>query len=1241
MKIISAVVVLWLLACAPVFAGMPAWQWLNGPYVGRAVDITIGSGGGQKILYAANENASLFRSTDEGSNWLPTSMGSPTCVTTAPQNPQIAYTGGSWKVYKTNDGGVNWVFKSAGIGAVSPLCLAVDPSEPNATFVLLGSASQGGSSILYRTFTGGDAWEPRNVSTNQMDVFDIAVVPSPTRKLFLAGGNGTDGGFYLSVDDGSNWQRRLVADVRAVAYDATNPLNVWEGEVVSGQAGVRKSTDGGASWPPLTTILPKGTCITSLAVTAPNRVYASTDEGMFLSIDGGQNWTEINNGIYMRHIRSIAVDPSYVQNLYLGGRISIYRSSDGGQNWNERVQGMELPDVMGVSASLPDANYVLGVETVHKNINGGQAWLTIDDESTVYGSRYGIVASPTEPLEAFYSFENIFENNNIRRTMDGGHSWVNLFDPPVWATYTSVAVDPCDGRIVYEAFRGSSIWPGIFKSTDRGNSWSSVCPTAQDVLSLSIDLWSPSTVFAGGSDSPARIYRTTNGGANWNTIYLPQNGGVQDICSNSPINTVYARVNDSSSGHGVYKSTNGGDVWFGCGLQGYTLSALAMDHSEPEILYAATEAPDKTLLTVDGGKEWTEINSPLPSHAEDLALDVYHPVSVYAGTTHGLYSLTPTWQFKSLTSASSSASDSNSQRKLVRQEGTSNLHAVYHSGSSTTHNVYYTTSTDGGATWSRKILLGQGSFPAIALDEGGNPQVIWLSDSDNALRYAYRQGGVWSAGQTLYTASASDKIGPPAFCAVHSVAGSRGHVVFNWKSGTGSSTAVKYGWFTLNASGTLQNVVNVDSGNNSSSFCSRPSLASSLSLGSYYLHASWAKGTNVWYSYKQLDSGPWTNTKISQNNTINAQPNIEFYGDAVNVAWVQTSSSPVSVINRYRSFPYGSWSTWKTVSQAAGCSSPQMASGVYCVWNEGDNEIYYAYRVGGVWQTKINLSNTPERSVSPQVAFLPGMMGTTLFCFWTENNSAPYQEYFTTTMGPLSGFFTLDAGQTDPSPYTVHRGGYLQYTQEPEKTVDTDGSYLTYRFDRLDPKMLYLVRASYYQESGSPVGLEVKVNGSVFANLAVPNRSVIKGEAWVPSELYSDSVVEITIRKKSGTLGTLGYLELCQAEPKGKGGPQSSGLADLSLPREFSLDSGYPNPMTSEGRIDYALPKASSVDLTVYNISGQVVRRLVSEPSKAPGRYSVRWDGRNKNGHRVPGGVYFYRLNAGNFSETRKFIVVR
>lgn len=1243
---------LFLVAGTIAYAGMPSWQWMNGPYVGRAVDISIGSDIQGKVLYAADDYAYLYKSTNEGQLWEKIqSLATPACVVVAPNTPDIAYTGGNWgpdnQVYKTVDRGQNWSSKSSNLGNTSPLCLAVDPSDPNASFVLLGSAIQGGSEVFYRTLNGGDQWFPFNVGTNQMDVFDIAVVPGPLRKLFLAGGNGTDGGFYLSTNDGTSWIQTHPAppaDVRAVAYDATNPLNVWEGENIGTQAAVRKSSDGGLNWSQ-PYYLPQETFITALAVTASDRVYAATGIGMFLSIDGGQNWAEINNGIYVRWIQAIAVDPTSVQNLYLGGWEAIYRSTDGGQSWHDRVQGMESMTPLSISSCLPDAIYVLGIETVHKSTDQGLSWVTIDDGQSGYTSRYYISAAPTDALRAFYVFESTEGDNFVRRTTNGGQSWGNLFEN-VQATYTSIAVDPRDGLIAYLAFRDligppyNEVFP-LQKSTDGGETWVNKSPGYTDIVSLSIDFWNHETVFAGsGKPNFARVYKTTNGGESWDDPphELPTTGMVYDICSNSPANRVYARVGSD----GIFKSMDGGATWANCGFQGQQIKALTMDHAEPEILYAGlNEDPPtgRTFVTVDGGAAWVVVESRLPSDAEDLAMDVNQPASVYAGTSNSVYSLTPTWQFKSLTSANQEASNYNSQRKLVRQEGTVNLHAVYHSGSSTAHNVYYTTSTDGGNSWSPKVLLGQGKHPAVALDDVGNPQVIWLSDNGSQLLYAYRQGGVWSGAQTIYSVSAGQSVGPPAFCAVSSVVGNRGHVVFGWLRSSPFLSAIRYGWLTLNSSGTLQNVVNVDSNNKLT--CTRPSIAY-YSTGNT-LHAAWTKGTQVYYSSKNLTTGqPWTSVSQISSTSGSHDPNIEVYGDRLHVAWVEPYAAMTQVTYRWKFLPGGLWEPSVPVVRAAGCSSPQMAAGSYCFWDEGENEIYYSFRdpYWG-WLTPTNLSNTPERSASPQTAFAPWPMGAMLFCFWTEDDAAPYQEYFTSFTGPLGGFFTLDAGQEQASPYTVHRGGYLQYAQQVEKTVDTDSSCLTYRFDRLDPKMLYLVRASYYQETGSPTGLEVKVDGSVFANLAVPNRSVFRGEAWVPKELYADSVVEFVIRKKSGTLGTLGYLELCQAEPRGKGGPQSSELADLNLPKEFSLGAGYPNPMTSEARIAYALPKASSVDLTVYNVSGQVVNRLVSEASKAPGRYSIRWDGRNDQGFRVPAGVYFYRLKAGGFAETKKIVVVR
>lgn len=83
-----------------------------------------------------------------------------------------------------------------------------------------------------------------------------------------------------------------------------------------------------------------------------------------------------------------------------------------------------------------------------------------------------------------------------------------------------------------------------------------------------------------------------------------------------------------------------------------------------------------------------------------------------------------------------------------------------------------------------------------------------------------------------------------------------------------------------------------------------------------------------------------------------------------------------------------------------------------------------------------------------------------------------------------------------------------------------------------------------------------------------------------------------------------------------------------------------PNPFSEQTLICYQLTLQGPVRLVVYNISGQVVRVLVKEAKKA-GSYQAVWDGKNGFGQKVGSGVYFVRLDAGNYSETRKVVLIR
>jgi hypothetical protein len=94
------------------------------------------------------------------------------------------------------------------------------------------------------------------------------------------------------------------------------------------------------------------------------------------------------------------------------------------------------------------------------------------------------------------------------------------------------------------------------------------------------------------------------------------------------------------------------------------------------------------------------------------------------------------------------------------------------------------------------------------------------------------------------------------------------------------------------------------------------------------------------------------------------------------------------------------------------------------------------------------------------------------------------------------------------------------------------------------------------------------------------------------------------------------------------------------LPTKMALSQNYPNPFNPSTEIEFALTDARLVKLTVFNVLGQEVRKLVSEVTEA-GYHRVTWDGRDNSGFAVPSGTYFYRLDAGDFSQSMKMVLLK
>ena len=102
----------------------------------------------------------------------------------------------------------------------------------------------------------------------------------------------------------------------------------------------------------------------------------------------------------------------------------------------------------------------------------------------------------------------------------------------------------------------------------------------------------------------------------------------------------------------------------------------------------------------------------------------------------------------------------------------------------------------------------------------------------------------------------------------------------------------------------------------------------------------------------------------------------------------------------------------------------------------------------------------------------------------------------------------------------------------------------------------------------------------------------------------------------------------------------------ISIPDDFHLTQNFPNPFNSSTTVVYSIPKATNVELSIYDICSRLIRSLVRGKASA-GTYSVRWDGKDNSGKEVGSGVYLYRLRAGqgkgqgDFVRVRKMVLVR
>ncbi len=543
------------------------------------------------------------------------------CLKFHPKNNNIMYAcspaGGLWK---TTNGGADWVGLTDYTGVTATSDILIHPENPDTLYLATGESDtwwMNGSIGVLRSFDGGQNWETTGLKfslSQHVRIQKLLMHPSNYNTLYA----GTSVGLYRSTDGGNKWFQLNSLDIWDMDFKPNDPNTIF----IASNGGFYKATLGGVLLKKITSGLPLSNIgKVNLAVSneKPDRVYAifqgineaNSFLGLYRSDDAGENfslvyneknlftWDENNltDGTGGWEIAVSDVNANYI----MVGGIHTWRSKNGGSTW-ERVGAHDdkLPVTKWTHCDVHFQTFLPGDSMtyfscndggIYKTTNDGVSWSVIigemstyftdklgisaingskflsgtQDNSTVFynGSKFSQVGSG-DGQNCFFDRTNdnnlylTAQNGWMQRSTNGGSTWKYIginTGKAAWAV--PFMQDPSNANTIYQARQQ------VFKSTNKGDSWAAISSleTTNSISSMDICAKDNSVIWI-VENNTNKIYRFTNGGANYTTISNPTKTSISQIIAHptDPLKA-YVVCGTFSAGNKVFKTENGGASW--------------------------------------------------------------------------------------------------------------------------------------------------------------------------------------------------------------------------------------------------------------------------------------------------------------------------------------------------------------------------------------------------------------------------------------------------------------------------------------------------------------------------------------------------------------------------------------------------------------------------------------------------------------------------------------------------------
>lgn len=472
-------------------------------------------------------------------------------------------------------------------------------------------------------FPTRDALQPERAGVNSADVFIAKLNASGSALIYATylGGNNDEAANSIAVDAAGN---AYLAGLTA-SIDFPTTTGAWQRNFAGlTDAFVAKLNSTGSALGYATLLGGRANDqVLQLALDNSGNVYltgateatdfptvgATTSKSgapFFKSTNGAANWQASSNGLTVSATQAIALDPSNVSTLYATSNLGLFKSTDGGNQWSF-VGAPPVPlnvplslSALVIDPQTPTTLYVGGLSGgVYKSIDGGRNF-ALKNNGLQDGTISTILLDPAAPATLYAgTMRGVYKSTN------GGENWTavnNGLTDRVGGGTTPLIVR----RLIFDPTNPATIYAGtqrgIFKTTNSATSWTSInngLDVSQpgfgpDISALTVDATAPTTLYAASSFSVGLVYKTADGGANWQAgpRDLKITVGNTSFLLNPATLAAYGPNVYAGTALGLFKSQDGGGTWSlsNEGLTARGITALITDRLNPMTIYAATNA---------------------------------------------------------------------------------------------------------------------------------------------------------------------------------------------------------------------------------------------------------------------------------------------------------------------------------------------------------------------------------------------------------------------------------------------------------------------------------------------------------------------------------------------------------------------------------------------------------------------------------------------------------------------------